>query len=225
MHREIRVALPVALLRVGEPRVPDDARRRRLPPCRAAAAGATWRATRTDSTRTVGSPVRVRNSGPSTPITSPRSNRSSSAYAHRRARPGGSRAGSPRLVGEMRERRLAVRAPRHHPPGDAHRPARPVVRAFGSAAIAPPMRRACARTGTRTARCPPPPSASSLARRSRRTKLRSSAAHARAAARSRRACRRYASMNGSIPPSITFCTSGILSSVRWSLTIVYGWNT
>jgi hypothetical protein len=25
---------------------------------------------------------------------------------------------------------------------------------------------------------------------------------------------RYASMNGSIAPSITFCTSGILSSVR-----------
>ena len=27
-------------------------------------------------------------------------------------------------------------------------------------------------------------------------------------------CLRYASMNGSIAPSITFCTSGILSSVR-----------
>src|SRR5256885_11308453 len=38
-------------------------------------------------------------------------------------------------------------------------------------------------------------------------------------------CFRYASMNGSIAPSITFCTSGILSSVRWSFTIVYGWNT
>src|SRR5213595_2842721 len=38
-------------------------------------------------------------------------------------------------------------------------------------------------------------------------------------------CLRYASMNGSIPPSITFWTSGILSSVRWSLTIVYGWKT
>ena len=33
---------------------------------------------------------------------------------------------------------------------------------------------------------------------------------------------RYASMNGSIPPSMTFWTSGILSSVRWSFTIVYG---
>src|SRR5690349_9904617 len=38
-------------------------------------------------------------------------------------------------------------------------------------------------------------------------------------------CFKYASMKGSIAPSITFCTSGILSSVRWSLTIVYGWNT
>ncbi len=38
-------------------------------------------------------------------------------------------------------------------------------------------------------------------------------------------CFRYASMNGSIPPSITFWTSGIFSSVRWSLTMVYGWNT
>src|SRR5207245_1278409 len=36
---------------------------------------------------------------------------------------------------------------------------------------------------------------------------------------------RYASMNGSRSPSITFCTSPTLSSVRWSLTIVYGWNT
>src|SRR5207237_1082682 len=36
---------------------------------------------------------------------------------------------------------------------------------------------------------------------------------------------RYASMNGSRSPSITFCTSATLSSVRWSLTIVYGWNT
>src|SRR6185437_7655920 len=36
---------------------------------------------------------------------------------------------------------------------------------------------------------------------------------------------RYASMNGSIAPSITFATSEILSSVRWSFTMVYGWNT
>ena len=36
---------------------------------------------------------------------------------------------------------------------------------------------------------------------------------------------RYAWMNGSIAPSITFWTSGIFSSVRWSLTIVYGWKT
>lgn len=33
-------------------------------------------------------------------------------------------------------------------------------------------------------------------------------------------CFRYASMNGSIAPSMTFWTSGIFSSVRWSLTIV-----
>ena len=32
-------------------------------------------------------------------------------------------------------------------------------------------------------------------------------------------------LNESIAPSITFCTSAILSSVRWSLTMVYGWNT
>src|SRR5689334_10450763 len=36
---------------------------------------------------------------------------------------------------------------------------------------------------------------------------------------------RYASMNGSRSPSITFWTSATLSSVRWSLTMVYGWNT
>ena len=35
-------------------------------------------------------------------------------------------------------------------------------------------------------------------------------------------CFKYASMNGSIAPSMTFWTSGIFSSVRWSLTIVYG---
>src|SRR5687767_13949659 len=35
-------------------------------------------------------------------------------------------------------------------------------------------------------------------------------------------CFKYASMKGSIPPSITFCTSGIFSSVLWSFTIVYG---
>ena len=33
---------------------------------------------------------------------------------------------------------------------------------------------------------------------------------------------RYASMNGSMSPSITRCTSGIFNSVRWSLTMVYG---
>src|SRR6185437_460866 len=38
-------------------------------------------------------------------------------------------------------------------------------------------------------------------------------------------CDRYASMNGSMSPSMTRCTSGILSSVRWSFTIVYGWKT
>ena len=32
---------------------------------------------------------------------------------------------------------------------------------------------------------------------------------------------RYASMNGSIAPSMTFCTSVIFSSVRSSFTIVY----
>src|SRR5690242_1110742 len=37
--------------------------------------------------------------------------------------------------------------------------------------------------------------------------------------------RRYASMNGSMSPSITRCTSGIFNSVRWSFTIVYGWKT
>src|SRR6185437_3881395 len=38
-------------------------------------------------------------------------------------------------------------------------------------------------------------------------------------------CVRYVSMNGSMSPSMTRCTSGILSSVRWSFTIVYGWKT
>ena len=36
---------------------------------------------------------------------------------------------------------------------------------------------------------------------------------------------RYAWMNSSRSPSITLCTSPTLSSVRWSLTIVYGWKT
>src|ERR1043166_5924743 len=36
---------------------------------------------------------------------------------------------------------------------------------------------------------------------------------------------RYASMNGARSPSITFWTSATLSSVRWSFTMVYGWNT
>src|SRR6266571_5181429 len=36
---------------------------------------------------------------------------------------------------------------------------------------------------------------------------------------------RYASMNGSRSPSITFWTSATFSSVRWSFTMVYGWNT
>jgi hypothetical protein len=38
-------------------------------------------------------------------------------------------------------------------------------------------------------------------------------------------CFRYASMNVSISPSMMRCTSGIFISVRWSFTIVYGWNT
>ncbi len=32
-------------------------------------------------------------------------------------------------------------------------------------------------------------------------------------------------MNGSSSPSMTPWTSEIFSSVRWSVTIVYGWNT
>ena len=36
---------------------------------------------------------------------------------------------------------------------------------------------------------------------------------------------RNASMNGSISPSITLCTSVTFRSVRWSFTMVYGWNT
>src|SRR2546430_10207054 len=38
-------------------------------------------------------------------------------------------------------------------------------------------------------------------------------------------CFKYASMKGSRSPSITFCTSVTFSSVRWSFTMVYGWNT
>ena len=38
-------------------------------------------------------------------------------------------------------------------------------------------------------------------------------------------CFRYASMNGWMCPSITACTFDVCSSVRWSFTIVYGWNT
>src|SRR5256885_5439345 len=38
-------------------------------------------------------------------------------------------------------------------------------------------------------------------------------------------CFKYASMKGSRSTSITICTSVTFSSVRWSFTMVYGWNT
>ena len=119
----------------------------------------------------------------------------------------------------MREGRLAVRPPRHDPSSDAHRWAfsgvpdqRVRLRGRVLAVEAVGVRRYPRRLqgfeflasrlenevqflGHAAAVVEPPP------------------------------CLRYASMNGSIPPSITFWTSGIFSSVRWSLTIVYGWKT
>src|SRR5579863_3855677 len=135
------------------------------------------------------------------------------------------------LVGEMRERRLAVPAPRHHPPRRRHD--RPLLGA---------LRQRGARFGCRV-RASEPVRERLDARRDQRVELGAPVAedeveilacavdrgHAAAVPFAPPARRtealRYASMNGSIPPSITFWTSGILSSVRWSLTIVYGWKT
>src|SRR5258708_37094403 len=47
-------------------------------------------------------------------------------------------------------------------------------------------------------------------------------AHAASPAGTPPASLRKASMNGTMAPSITFCTSGIFSSLRWSLTSMWG---
>jgi len=121
-----------------------------------------------------------------------------------------------RRISEMSERRLAVGAPRDDASGDRHR--RPFLAVTkhrmglcrrvlaiesvrvgrdprclqGFEFLAPRLENEVQFLGHAAAVVEPPP------------------------------CFRYASMNGSIPPSMTFWTSGIFSSVRWSLTIVYG---
>ena len=224
MHGEIRVALPIALLGIGESRMPHASRRPRSPPCRTAAGAATSRASPRPSTRT-GHLARAR--------------------AKQRARHADDVADVEQLeravrvvaqlvlaeveldaadvVGEMRERRLAVRAtprsgPRPRPPG----PSRPRVAVERASASAARVRAVEAVRERRDARAPR--ARASFSRRAAldevRAPRRSRALPPRAHAALPPIRFRYASMNGSMSPSITFCTSGIFSSVRWSLTMV-----
>ena len=224
MHGEIGVALAIPLLGIGESRMPhghavDDfflAERqrpqrlreqldlgRRAPSLRRCACGT---------------------AGPITPTTSPMSNRSSDADTlvaqHVLLEV---QLNATAVVGEVRERRLAVRAPRDDPAGDAHR-----------LAFLLPVRRMQRDRLGRAMRAVERVRERRDAARDERVELLAPRAldevqlvgSRRALPRSaRRAPSRYASMNGSMSPSITFCTSGIFSSVRWSLTIVYGWKT
>ena len=125
-------------------------------------------------------------------------------------------------VGEMREGGLAMAAPGDEPAGHAHHLA---VRAFGQGGprggrrhrgvrplVAIGVRRDAAREQLVELLAPRLHHEVEVVR-----------AHAALPAAPNRF--RYASMNGSIAPSITLCTSVCLSSVRWSLTIVYGWKT
>jgi hypothetical protein len=134
------------------------------------------------------------------------------------------------LVGEVSERRLAVPALRDEPPRDAHGRSLLVPRAIAEggerlrrrvrAVEGVGERRDAARLERRQLLAPRPQhEVEVVARVRRRTTV---VAHAEFASVT---CFRYASTNGSMSPSITRCTSGILSSVRWSFTIVYGWKT
>jgi len=125
-------------------------------------------------------------------------------------------------IGEMGERRLAVATPRDQSSSDAHRCAAVVLTLRerlgrsrrGVCTVVAVRERRHASAYQRVELIPP--------RLLNEVQL---VGHAGSPVFTPPVSLRNASMNGSIPPSITFCTSGILSSVRWSLTIVYGWNT
>ena len=143
----------------------------------------------------------------------------------RPARPGGSRAGSARCESSMwRERRLALRPPRRDAPGARADLGALLAHLVLERRTARGRSGACARTGRRRAARPSPRSAAGFSRRASSTKVRSSVTRASVVACPPNRLR-YAWMNASRSPSITRCTSPILSSVRWSLTIVYGWKT
>ena len=121
---------------------------------------------------------------------------------------------APGRVGQVREGRLAVRPEGHEAAGDGHR--RPLAggrqrgqrlgrRVRAREPVGERLHAAAAQLGQLVA-----------PRQLHEGALRRLLAHR--AVRPNRL--RYASMNGSMSPSITRCTSPTLSSVRWSLTIV-----
>ena len=117
------------------------------------------------------------------------------------------------LVPEVREGRLAVRAPRHRPARDAD----------GRPLLEPPQQRR--EVGRPVAPVERVRERWDPRRFERLELLATSAEHevefvAHRASSVELPALRNASMNGSMSPSMTFCTSGILSSVRWSFTIV-----
>ena len=112
---------------------------------------------------------------------------------------------APRLIGEVRERRLAVRAPRHDATGDPHRPG--PRRPRGSAANA--SLALCVRANPyANGATPSAASASSFSRRARMHEV-ELLAHAAASPPAPNRLR-YASMNGSMSPSITLLHVGDL---------------
>lgn len=118
-----------------------------------------------------------------------------------------------RVIGEMGEDRLAVATPRHQPPRKPDHRARLRV-------TEEPGRRAGTMSSIEAVR------ERRLARRLQRGELLAARLQhevellAHPSLPGEPVCLRYASMKGSMAPSMTFCTSGIFSSVRWSLTIV-----
>jgi hypothetical protein len=124
---------------------------------------------------------------------------------------------APRVIGEMREGRFSVRAPRDNAAGNAHRV--PFVVLVG-------------RMKTNRVRGVVRPIETIRERadalRDQGIELLASRllhevqifAHAAALPPDAPFCDRYASMNSSMSPSMMRWTSGILSSVRWSLTMV-----
>ncbi len=134
-------------------------------------------------------------------------------------------------VGQVRECRLPVRAPRDEPARDTHR--RPLLGVAKKLLHFGGSMRGIERVGegrdaARDERVELLPSrlhheVDVLGRRRRFTAH--GLAHAPAPAFAAPICLRNASMNGSIAPSMTFWTSVSFSSVRWSFTMVYGWKT